>query len=170
MNKLKILPLFFLFIGCLITVRAQDETPNPPAANQAKRPGLLAQLNLTREQIQQIREINRQNRPPMREANQRLKEANRNLDAAIYGDAADEADIELKIKAVHAAHAETVKLRAQTEYAVRKILTPEQLAEFREIRRRTMMEKEFTPRLRNNRMEIQNRRLNNLRRQNRLPN
>ena len=169
-NKLKILPLFFLLIGCLTTIRAQDETPNPPSANQPSRPGLLAQLNLTREQIHQIREINQRNRPQIREANQRLREANQNLDAAIYGDVADEADIQSKIKEVHAAHAEVVKLRTQTEFAVRKVLTTEQLAVFREIRQRSMVEKEVAPRLRNNRMKNQNRPINNLRRQNRPSN
>ena len=171
-KQLKLLPLLFLLTGCLLTtVRAQDETAptDAPTANQPKRPGLMAQLNLTQVQIEQIREINRQNRPQIREANQRLKEANRNLDAAIYGDAANEADIQLKIKEVHAAHAEVIKLRTANEFAVRKVLSREQLAKFREIRRQQIDEKENLPRLRNNKLNNQT---NNPNRplKNRLPN
>lgn len=169
MNKLKLLPLFFLLISGFMTVKGQDETPPAaPTAQTPNRPGLLEQLNLTREQIQQIRVINQQNRPQIREANQRLKEANRNLDLAVYNDMADEADVQSKIKEVHAAHAEVVKLRAQTEFAVRKVLNSEQLAKFREIRQQTLLEKENLPRLRNNRrMNNQNRPLNNRLRNNR---
>ena len=152
-----------------MTAKAQDETPPPaPTDTQTKRPPLLGQLNLTQEQIEQIREINRRNRPPMREASQRLREANRSLDTAVYDDAADEADIQLKIKEVSAAHAEVVKLRAQNEFAVRKVLNADQLAKFREIRRQTMLEKENLQKLKNNRRIINpNRPLNNRLRQNR---
>lgn len=158
-----------------MTVSAQNESPNesPNAqtAGQPKRPGLLAQLNLTREQIQQIREINRQNRPQIREANRRLREANRNLDTAVYRDTADEAEVQTKIKDVHDAHAEFIKLRAQTEFAVRKVLNSEQLAKFREIRQQTMLEKQTLPRLRNNNgMNKQNRPAINRLRQNRPTN
>ncbi len=164
-NKLKLFPLFFLFLGCFINVAAQDETPSDQTP---KRSGLLAQLDLTREQIQQIRTINQQNRPQIRQANLRLKEANRNLDAAVYSDTANENDVRLRIKDVHAAHAEVVRLRAETEFAVRKILTTDQLTRFRDFREQALTEKENAPRLRNNRrLTNQNRRLNNLRRQNR---
>ena len=156
-----------------MTVKAQDETPNPPpSANQPKRPGLLAQLGLTREQIRQIREINQENRPQMREANQRLREANRNLDLAIYGDKADDSEVEVKLQELNAARAEVIRLRTATEFAVRKILTPDQLVKFREIRRQTMLEKEVLPRLRNNRQQMNNlnRIQNNPRRPNRAVN
>ncbi|MCY7374487.1 MAG: Spy/CpxP family protein refolding chaperone [Pyrinomonadaceae bacterium] len=158
-NKLKFLSLFFLLIGCFMTVKAQDEMPpDAPPANQQKRPRLLEQLDLTREQIQQIRQITRQNRPLMREANRRLREANRNLDLAVYSDTADETEIQKRVKEVRDAHAEFIKLRAQSEFAVRKVLNPEQLAKFREIRQQALAEKENLPRLRNNQwMNNQNR-------------
>ncbi len=173
MNKLKLFPLFFLLLGCFMTVKAQDEIPNPPqSANQPKRPGLLAQLGLTREQVQQIRQINQDNRPQMREANQRLREANRNLDLAVYGDKIEDTEVENRLQAVNAARAEVVRLRTETEFAVRKILTPDQLVKFREIRRRMMSEKEVLPRLRNNRQQMNNlnRIQNNPRRPNRVVN
>lgn len=166
MNKLRAFPVLFLLFGGFLTVAAQTE-PADQTAPAPKRAGLLAQLNLTREQIQQIREINQRNRPQIREANQRLRLANRSLDAAIYGDAANEADVQLKVSEVHAAHAEVVRLRTETEYAVRKILNAEQLARFREIREQSLAEKQMLPRLRNRPLSNPNRPLNNLQRRNR---
>ncbi|MDQ2747622.1 MAG: Spy/CpxP family protein refolding chaperone, partial [Acidobacteriota bacterium] len=169
MNKLKFFSLLLLLtLGCLISVHAQNEISDDAPAAQTKGSGLLQQLNLTQDQIRQIRQINRQDRPQLRAANLRLREANSNLDAAVYGDNADETDVQEKIKAVHAAHAEVVKLRTRIEFSVRKVLLPEQLARFREIRAQSMSEKENSPRLRNNRpSNNQNRPLNNLRRRNR---
>ena len=167
-NTLKIFTFSFLLIACFMTIKAQDETPTAPTANQTKRKPLLDRLNLTQVQIQQIRDINRRNRPLMRDASQRLKAANRSLDEAVYNDLLDEADIQLKIKEVHAAHAEVIKLRTQNELAVRKILSREQLARFREIREQEMAEKDALPRLPNNRqMNNPNRPANNPLRQNR---
>lgn len=170
MNKLKFFPLFFLLIGCFINAAAQDEMPNALAADQPKRPGLLARLDLSREQIQQIRQINRQNRQPMREAGIRLREANRSLDAAIYADTADEAEIQTRLKEFNEARAEVIRLRTNIEFSVRKVLTPEQLVKFRELRLQSLQEKEALPRLRNpRRIGNPNRPFNNLQRQNRLP-
>ncbi len=148
-NKLKILLLLFLLIGGVTGVTAQNEPPPPsdaPGVQPPKRPGLLAQLDLSPDQVRQIREINQQNRPKMREASQRLKEANHRLDAAVYSDLPDEADIQSKIKEVHAAHSEVVKFRTRNEFAVRKVLSLEQLVKFREIRRQSIAEKENSPR------------------------
>lgn len=162
--------LAMLLICSFTTVKAQENAPDVPSDNQQNRPRLLAALGLSPDQIQQIRRINRENRPQLRAANQRLREANRSLDTAIYSDVADEADIKLKVKEVHAAHNEMINLRARTEFAVRKVLTPAQLSKFREIRQQSVADKENFPRLRNNqRMNVPNRPLNNRLRQNRQP-
>ena len=152
MTRLKFIPLLFLLCGCFfVSVKAQDETaPDAPTANQPKNPGLLQQLNLSSDQVEQIRVINQQNRPSLRAANLRLKEANRNLDAAIYGDNTDEAAVAAAVKEVHAAHTQAVELRTRTEFTVRKVLNPDQLAKFREIRRQSLMLKNGLPRQRNN--------------------
>lgn len=153
-----------------MTVKAQDEMPNPTMANQPKRPGLLGQLNLSREQIQQIRLINQENRRQMREANVRMREANLALDTAVYADTPDETEVQTRIKEFNEARAEVIRLRTNIEFSVRKILTAEQLVKFREIRLQSLEQKQMLPRLRNPRqMKNPNRPLNNLRRQNRLP-
>lgn len=171
MKRLNFSVLFILamLLTCsVVTVKAQEDAPNAQTDTQQNRPRLLEALELTPDQIQRIRRINQENRPQLRAANQRLREANRSLDTAVYSDVADEADIQLKIKEVHAAHSAMIKLRAETEFAVRKILTPEQLVKFREIRRQSILEKEKLPRLRNNqRMNNLNRPINNRLRRNR---
>jgi Spy/CpxP family protein refolding chaperone len=69
-------------------------------------------------------------------AARRLREANRSLDEAIYSDDVNEADFQARLKEFQAAQAEIARLRFESELGVRKILSPEQLFRFREIRRR----------------------------------
>jgi Spy/CpxP family protein refolding chaperone len=145
MKKINFLSFAFALLVLSFTfpaARAQDEPPaNEPqngVERPARRPNLLQELNLTPEQIQQIRRINQLRRPLVQEAQMRLREANRALDEAIYADVPNEFEIQEKMKAAQTAQAEVVKIRAQTEYAVRKVLTPEQLSKFRDLRRRLM--------------------------------
>lgn len=131
--------LIILSMGAIVTVYAQAEPPARDVAEQreagARRPNLLAELGLSPDQVQQIRRLNQARRPAMAEAQRRMREANRNLDIAIYGDAVSDADFQSRLKEFHAAQAEVARLRFEGELAVRKVLTPEQLVRFREIRR-----------------------------------
>lgn len=173
MKKLNILTL--IFVGLLLTVsfravKAQDETAPPDATvqnfNKKPRPNLLAELELSQEQIRQIRRLNREKQPLLREAQQRLGEAKRNLDQAIYADTVDESDVQSKLKEVQIIQAEVFKIRSTTEFAVRKILTVGQLVKFREVRQRfmqTIEERQNQPR--NRRLNNPNRRLLNRQRQ-----
>ncbi|MDQ3749628.1 MAG: periplasmic heavy metal sensor [Acidobacteriota bacterium] len=168
MKKLNLLTL--ILVGLLLTVsfravKAQDETAptDAPVQNFDKkpRPNLLAELELSPEQIRQIRLINREKQPLLREAQQRLGEAKRNLDQAIYADTVNESDVQAKLKEVQIAQAEVFKIRSTTEFTVRKILTTGQLVKFREVRQRFMQAFE------NRQNQLRNRRLNN---PNRRPN
>lgn len=113
---------------------AGDENPR-----QAARPfKIMQELGLTRPQIQQILRINKSRRPIMQAAQQRWKTARRNLDAAIYADdSTDEQIKELTTEAM-AAQSDLLKERTLTEYLIRKVLTPEQLIKFRELRERLL--------------------------------
>jgi len=124
--------------------RAQEPPEPPPAARQegarARRrrdrdsAKLLMRLNLTPEQYRQLREIRRQSEPEMRALGRRLGLARRALDEAIYADALNEALVEERSREVAAAQAALGRLRALTELRVRRVLTPEQLQAFRELR------------------------------------
>ena len=150
MKKLHVYSLLLIAVIGLMAISAfaQDGPPpddrkmGPPPDGQGPppngRPGdrgqLLRELGLSREQFQQIRRMNAERKPVMEAAHRRLNEANRMLDEAIYADTLNEQDIEARMKEVQAAQAEMVKLRFMNELQVRKILTPEQLVKFRELR------------------------------------
>ncbi len=160
-----------LLIVSISAVKAQDETPPeeapPQNFNQARRPNLLAELDLSQNQIQQIRRINADKRPLVREAQQKWREANRRLDQAIYANVADETEIQVRLKDAQVAQAELIKIRSATEFAVRQILTPDQLVKFREIRQSFKERMENLPKgLKNRSLNAPDRRL--LNRQRRL--
>lgn len=114
---------------------AADVKPTPAANDQPdNKINFLAQLGLSREQIQQIRRLNQERRPLMVAAQMRLRAANRALDEAIYSDTMSDADVDARTKELQDAQAEVVRIRSMSEFSIRKILTPEQLARFRELR------------------------------------
>lgn len=137
MLKFRSLFILLLLMLSFSAVKAQRETNLPKQQfEDSPRPQLLRELGLTQDQIRRIRLINNENKERMREAGLRLREANKNLDAAIYADNADEAFIELKLREFQTAQAEIAKIRAVTEFEIRKVLTAEQLIRFREMRQR----------------------------------
>lgn len=114
---------------------AADVKPTPAANDQPdNKINFLAQLGLSRDQIQQIRRLNQERRPLMVAAQMRLRAANRALDEAIYSDTMSDTDVDARTKELQDAQAEVVRIRSMSEFSIRKILTPEQLARFRELR------------------------------------
>lgn len=145
MKKTNILSLIFTGLLMFLTfanVNAQEQVApdnQNPNANQQVRPfKILEELGLTREQIQQIRRINQERKPIMQEAQQRWRISNRNLDEAIYSDTTTDEEVKELMKEAQLAQAELLKARTLTEYMVRKVLTPEQLTKFRQLRERVM--------------------------------
>ena len=159
--------LYNLMLICLLSlslhtaVSAQEEMPGDDAPRNenrrfSQRPNLLQELGLTPEQTHQIRRLNQNRKPLMMEAQRRVREATRNLDQAIYADSLNETEIAARLKEVQAAQAEIAKLRSFNELEVRKILTPEQLIKFRELRRRFAERRENYDKRRNNRSDNPN--------------
>lgn len=139
--------LSFIFTICLaalttvgaVTVIGQDvrtavPTPTPEAAQNPQRPELLRQLGLTQDQVVKIRRLNSSRKPQLDAAQDRLKRAMMLLDQAIYADVLDEADVIAKVKEAQQAQGEVQRLRFFNELAVRKILSPDQLVRFRQLR------------------------------------
>jgi Spy/CpxP family protein refolding chaperone len=126
-------------LGCAVAAQETRSGDNPPM--EANRPhdiraNLHQSLGLSTEQIQQIRQINVDRRPLMEAAQKQLRLANRSLDTAIYADQINEMEIEARLKDVQAAQEELSRVQYSNELSVRRILTPEQLARFRELRQR----------------------------------
>ena len=135
--------LFLIFAAAIAaTATAAFAQAGPPPGDgpqderaDERRPNLLAELGLSVDQLQQIGRMNRERRPAIREARRKMGDAARNLDMAIYSDAVNEADVKSRLKEFQAAEAELSRLRFEGELAVRRILTPDQLIRFRELRR-----------------------------------
>ncbi len=133
--------MLFAMAMAVSGVFAQDGPPanefvsgDPDSANRSE--VLRRELRLSPEQMRQIREVNVSIRPRMREAQKAFRLARRDLDAAIYADNLDEEALRIRVKDVVEAQAEVTRLRTMSEVAVRKILSPEQLVRFRELRLR----------------------------------
>jgi Spy/CpxP family protein refolding chaperone len=109
-------------------------------ANQPKKPlrKILQELDLKPEQTQKIRAVNRKMYPMLRQAIGKLREATRELDEAIYANEINEVIVMEKLQKVQTAQAEVTRLRIQFELELRKILTPEQLEKFRQLRQQTI--------------------------------
>lgn len=127
-----------LLLACSTVVFGQN---GPPPAGQVidaqpQRPNLLRELGLSQDQVRQIRMMNAERKPLMEAAQRRLREANRDLDIAIYSDTVDDGLVGERLKQFQAAQAEVSKLRFQSELELRRLLTPDQLTKFRELRRR----------------------------------
>jgi Spy/CpxP family protein refolding chaperone len=114
---------------------AAQINPNDPAT-------ILGHLNLSPDQITQMRSIQSESVPQAQQLNRQLNQARRALDEAIYADNADEALVEQRARDVAEAQAALVRFRAQTELRVRRILTPEQLQKFRELRADAIRERQ----------------------------
>ena len=143
LNKLLSPKVVLLLTSLLVTgviVRGQDGPPqNPGPVERRPREGrqdVMAQLGLSPEQIQQFRTLGAAHRPLMGAAQQRLRDANRELDMAIYADTVSDEAVRAKLKAFQDAQAEVNRLRFTNELDIRRILTQEQLVRFREMRRR----------------------------------
>ena len=141
--KMRYIRLFLIVLIAVAatasSIRAQDGPPpgdGPRDDHGDGRPNLLAELGLSPEQVQQIRRMNQSRRPAMMQAQRRMHDANRALDMAIYRDTFKEEEFQTCLKEVQAAQSDLARLRFENELSVRKILTPDQLVRFRDIRRR----------------------------------
>lgn len=139
------LAFFMLLFPFAASLHGQDGPPlrdGSEFAERSERPNLLQALGLSQDQVRQIRLMNRDRKPAMEAAQMRLREANRALDMAIYGDALDEANVQAKLLQFQSAQAEVARIRFESELSLRKILTPEQLLRFRTLRARVAQDRE----------------------------
>jgi Spy/CpxP family protein refolding chaperone len=101
--------------------------------NRARRDPLRA-LNLTVDQLQQIRAIREESKEEWRAIRERLAQAYSALDDATYSDNVNEALITERAREVGVAQAAVARMRALTELKIRRVLTPEQLNTLRTMR------------------------------------
>jgi len=139
MKVFRVPTLFLLAMMFVMPVVAQDEPLSEsqrPVANEQPQVNMFRQLGLNREQIQKLQQINRTRRPLMEAAQEKLRNANRLLDEAIYADEVSDTEVQARLKDMQLAQAEVLKVRFISELAIRRMLTPEQLVRFRNMRQR----------------------------------
>lgn len=86
----------------------------------------IRQLNLTPEQVEQIRSIRENNKAERIAIKDHLDGANRALEEAINSDTPDEAVVEQRLREAASAQASVMRMRVLTEIRIRRVLTPEQ--------------------------------------------
>lgn len=129
----KVIIILYTILFFTIPAIAQDEQAINPN-NQQNRPKLMQELGLSTAQVQQIRQINQSQKPRLEFAQRKFRQARKALDEAIYAEEFDENDVQAKNKEVQIAQAAITRIKTETEVSIRKVLTPEQLVKFRELR------------------------------------
>ncbi len=124
-----------IFIAAATFAAPEQESQENAAANAPARSNapLLRLLNLTPDQLAQIRRIRQENQGELRLSSQHLRQAQRALDEAIYSERADESVIEERARQLSEVQAAHTRLRALTELRVRRVLNAEQLNVFRNL-------------------------------------
>ncbi len=130
-----------LFFALLITLLTCGMLAAQPLASgqgnkNSRQIRMIRELELTQDQVRQLKEINQKTRMNLRNAQRRFRDARAELNTVIYGENPNEEILREKIRTVVEAQAEITKVQALREFAVRKILTPEQLTRFRALRRK----------------------------------
>ncbi|PYS88362.1 MAG: hypothetical protein DMF64_20645 [Acidobacteria bacterium] len=132
-----------VLVGCALSVQVQAQNENSPAPTpspQAEQPRpaegdmqLLPKLNLSDEQRAQLLAIKQQLDQDLMPAQLRLRQARRALNQAINSENPDQNLVNERVREAAAAQAAVFQLRAQAEFKVRQVLTPEQLRTFRQL-------------------------------------
>lgn len=141
----------FLFAASASQAFAQTADEASPTDNTQgnQDANWVTALGLTPDQVTRIRTIRQQNRLEMQAARQRMNQAQRALDEAIYADDASEAVIEQRAREVAEAQVNEVRLRVRTELGIRRVLTLQQLNTFRTIRQQRIREAQMKRRMEN---------------------
>lgn len=145
MKVLNLFPLILLLVLSIAVVAQEPaDQPKPDAARieRDERPRLLELLGVSDEQKAEIQRLNQERRPKMQAAQQRLRESVRSLDIAIYGETVNDAGFAVSLREHQEAQAEVARLRFEGELEMRKLLTPEQLVRFRQLRRQFNAERQ----------------------------
>jgi Spy/CpxP family protein refolding chaperone len=140
---IKTIFIISILLTCSLFATGQDESDErrgEPRRQAGARPmeagPLLRRLGLSPDQIAAIRALHVDRRDRMQEAHEALRTAESNLDRAIYADAVNEEQVKRRLSEFKAAQANVAEMRYMNELAIRRILTPEQLVQFRQMRER----------------------------------
>lgn len=161
-NPIFLTLLFIVFLLTLGSAGAAQDNPPPPEGDRQPPPQggggpprpedergeILRQLNLSQDQFRSIRKLLGENQPKVRDAQREFRDSQEALDDAIYADTVDEVLVQSLTKRSADAQATLMKLRTINEFAIRRVLTPEQVTKFRELRKQQLLRKMMQERIR----------------------
>jgi Spy/CpxP family protein refolding chaperone len=120
----------FIFLFTVVGYSQSAE----PSQDPGQQLPTFRQLGLSSEQLQKIKEINQRQRPKIQQSNLAVDRARAALDDAIYADEISEERVKEALGRFSRAQVELANVRMQTEFEIRKVLTPDQLKQFRQMR------------------------------------
>ncbi|MDQ1638865.1 MAG: Heavy-metal resistance [Pyrinomonadaceae bacterium] len=142
-----------------------EQQPQMPDMQQQAPVDPILQLNLSAEQREKIRTIREQTKAERAANNERVRETNQALEAALDADNPDEGVVEQRVRDVAAAQSAAMRMRILTEVRIRRVLTLEQLGvlrtlrqQARDSRRNRMLDNSNGQRQQENGSRIQNQR------------
>jgi Spy/CpxP family protein refolding chaperone len=125
--------VLFAAVPAVYGQTAQQQSGTPEVQQGGGDP--IRQLNLTPEQLEQIRSIREQNKTERAAINERVRETNSALEAELDSDNPDEAVVEQRVRDVVVAQVAAMRMRILTEVRIRRVLTPEQRIILRSLQR-----------------------------------
>jgi Spy/CpxP family protein refolding chaperone len=129
---IKSLSIGLLAVPFVIAVALAPVEARP---HRAEMPRLQAELGLTDDQVQAIRQAREGQRDARKQLRQSLRDAHRTLRQMVI-DGVDDATVQQQTAAVQQLLGQAVQMRTESLRAVSQVLTPEQRQKFRELRSR----------------------------------
>ncbi|MBD1880306.1 MULTISPECIES: Spy/CpxP family protein refolding chaperone [unclassified Coleofasciculus] len=137
LNRISLLAVLILSIGSAVALAdpnpqsSQTIAQNSPGARpqRGNKDGLLQQLNLTPQQMQQMQAIRQKYRTQIAPRQQTLRQARQEL-ATLMNSTASASQIRSKNQQVEELQQQLQKLRFESMLEMREVMTPEQRAKF----------------------------------------
>lgn len=113
----------------LLLLKAVAQNPTPSASQQRGQPGLLQALNLTPQQLQQIKVIRNQSKDQITQKRQAVRQAQQELEALMAGTASKD-QVRDKYNELKMLKQELADAQFETTLATREVLNPQQRQKF----------------------------------------
>ncbi|AVH65471.1 hypothetical protein CDG77_06110 [Nostoc sp. 'Peltigera membranacea cyanobiont' 213] len=115
----------------LLSRQVIAQTPtNLSRPNRAKSGGWLKDLNLTSQQLQQIKEIRRQSKQQIAQKSQEIRQGQQQLHDLIAGTTATKEQVRDKYNQIKLVKQQLADIQFENTLAIREILNPEQRQKF----------------------------------------
>ena len=123
------LAVFFLMVS---SVYAQEQSAGKPEGSRAKE-GIFKELNLTPEQQNKLEENRKAQREKTSQLRERMMEKEKQLQQALKDPGVTKVKVEPLLNEIKSSQAQLIDQRVSGIFAVREILTPEQVSKLTQL-------------------------------------